>query len=192
MGLDGVANGTKLYADGIEAASRLDRGRPRWASMGVASPQIHRSGPSSSPFGPESKFKNHSHLSESERCGLVLKLCWLFVVPRSVFDRPWSSVRPSLEGVRSKPIRGRFEPTSSSLVGASMPRPWPRHGKVEPRPSNGIGDFAQVGDVAQVNILATWRKWRTKVLEGRMLGNSGRPSRFWEAIEAIEALRTLL
>ena len=34
-------------------------------------------GPSSSPFGPESKFKNHSHLSESERCGLVLKLCWL-------------------------------------------------------------------------------------------------------------------
>ena len=116
MGLDGVANGTNLYAGGIEAASRLDRGRPRWASMGVASPQIHRSGPSSSPFGPEEKFKHHSHLSESERCGLVLKLCWLF---------------------------------------------------------------------AQANILATWRKWRTKILEGRMLGNSGRPSRFWEAIEAL-------
>ena len=36
MGLDGVANGTNLYAGGIEAASRLDRGRPRWASTGVA------------------------------------------------------------------------------------------------------------------------------------------------------------
>ena len=58
--------------------------------------------------------------------------------------------------------------------------------------SKHLGDFAQVGDVAQANILATWHKWRTKILEGRMLGNSGRPSRFWEAIEAIEALRTLL
>ena len=36
MGLDGVANGTNLHAGGIEAASRLDRGRPRWASMGDA------------------------------------------------------------------------------------------------------------------------------------------------------------
>ena len=44
---------------------------------------------------------------------------------------------------------------------------------------------SKVGDVAQANILATWRKWRTKILEGRMLGKSGRPSRFWEAIEAL-------
>ena len=36
MGLDGVAHGTILYADGIEAASRLHRGRPRWASTGAA------------------------------------------------------------------------------------------------------------------------------------------------------------
>ena len=36
MGLDGVANDTNLYAGGIEAASRLDRSWPRWASTGVA------------------------------------------------------------------------------------------------------------------------------------------------------------
>ena len=73
-------------------------------------------GPHHQLLEPSAIPKLDSHLSESERCGLVLKLCWLF---------------------------------------------------------------------AQANILATWRKWRTKILEGRMLGNSGRPSRFWEAIEAL-------
>ena len=66
----------------MQVASRPRRGSieagldgPRWVEQMVQIFMVE--GPSSSPFGPESKFKNHSHLSESERCGLVLKLCWL-------------------------------------------------------------------------------------------------------------------
>ena len=43
----------------------------------------------------------------------------------------------------------------------------------------------RVGDLAHANILAIRRKWLTKILEGQMLGKSGRPSRIWEAIEAL-------
>ena len=82
MSLDGVAHGTNLYAGGIEAASRLHRGRPRWASMG----------PTTSSWSlQQSQSQTRTCLSQ-RGAGPCFGIGQLFIAPGSVLIAGWKDL----------------------------------------------------------------------------------------------------
>ena len=109
--LDGPRWCTKLYADDIEAASRLHRGRPRWASMGVASgtnlyaggieaaSRLHRGRPRWASMGPTtSSWSLQRSQSWTRTClsqrgaGWCFGIGQLFIAPGLVLIAGWKDL----------------------------------------------------------------------------------------------------